>query len=384
MTLPPELIAAIVAEIHASDDAFHLLLSDSAPILRTLKACALVSRAFLRPAQIQIFSAVDLNSEDPRFQQFSQLLLHAQHIASYVRHLRIVYSLDDAGPLAEILAGLPNLEEANFYPDWENPSWRAHPTPLKAAFAIALSRPTLRHVSIVRCRFVHAKELHALLGNSVGLKHLTLRYITFDNQDDRPDSEAVQPAPKILINSLELTSLTLANVNSIISAFTIVGITRLRSLDLRDTPLTNLLRANAATLQRLEICLILRHILANKPEDMDVLADAHQLTSIRLRIIDSSMMDTAFRLFGNLAHLTTLRNLTVEVFGHIAFDDEHIWRRVDAILSSARLEAVEVVTSKLQKVVLGSSQRTCEPQRLLTKWMPRLIKKGIVYIHPSS
>ncbi|KAJ6557843.1 hypothetical protein B0H19DRAFT_1148733 [Mycena capillaripes] len=150
--IPQELIDAIIEEIHLSNDRhpFILYRDESALLLETLRACALVSRAFVRPAQMRLFSAVgfDETENTASYAQFSQLLLHRPHICSYVRYLYIVYSLDDAEPLSEILSSLPNLEAIMFQLVESSWAWSEHPARLKASFITALSRPTLRHLDM--------------------------------------------------------------------------------------------------------------------------------------------------------------------------------------------------------------------------------------------
>ncbi|KAJ6557858.1 hypothetical protein B0H19DRAFT_1148790, partial [Mycena capillaripes] len=165
--IPQELINVIIEDIHLFNyrDPFILYRDESALLLETLRACALVSRAFVRPAQIQLFSAVgfDKTENTASYAQFSQLLLHRPHICSYVRHLHIVYSLDDTEPLSKILSSLPNLEAIKFQLGSSRWAWSEHPARLKASFVVALSRPTLRRLDMIQYQFADASELHALL-----------------------------------------------------------------------------------------------------------------------------------------------------------------------------------------------------------------------------
>ncbi|KAJ7432191.1 hypothetical protein B0H11DRAFT_2127344 [Mycena galericulata] len=394
MEIPQELVDAIIAEIRPLHNRYPSSLYEdaSAPDFETLKSCTLVSRAFARPAQSLIFSAVRLDgfghSRSRRytkapFERFARLLRERPHIASYVRNLHFVYSLDEATLLVEILACLPSLEEIHAQPHGSlssrvNHTWVAHPAPLKAALSAALSCPTLRRVNMMGYHFHHARELHNLLRNTVSLKHLALEYIEFEDHDESITSEAATPpASKIFVDSLKLKGLLLENIHSIMAAFTTVDIRHLRSLQLWDTPMTSILRANAATLQAVEILLKSRFAADLDRLDVDVLAGAHQVASIRIEAYDAPNLDSAFGFLGNLSHLTALRTLDFKIFPRlIVADDERVWRRVDVALSSLHLHSVAITTRRNWNVQL-------EPRSMLTNWMPGLVEMGILHIYPS-
>lgn len=275
MNIPQELIDKIIEEIHPYDWRSPFILYDtrrnvkSARSLRALIKCTQVSRAFVRQAQTRIFAAVALGNghenirTNPSYRAFSRLLQQRPHLSSYVRHLRIAYTLSDAAPLAEILSRLSNVEEGSFFQSHQRgfpdkySQWDAHSAPLKAAFIAALSCPTLCRVTMQNYGFVDAWELHDLLRNSTGLNHLSFQNIQFGtHRPTNPPTEAnTLRTPNILVKSLELIGLTPAQETVMMSAFTAVDITHLRSLALTnpDTALMALLRANVTTLQAFKI-----------------------------------------------------------------------------------------------------------------------------------
>ncbi|KAJ7083254.1 hypothetical protein C8R44DRAFT_54875 [Mycena epipterygia] len=99
--LPQELIDAIV-------DEFDIFLKDandtSFPDRKTLRACALVARSFVRPSQMKLFSTVDLFASpygqppDERSRSFSRLLSSRAHIGLYVRNLVLLTEVRDHIP----------------------------------------------------------------------------------------------------------------------------------------------------------------------------------------------------------------------------------------------------------------------------------------------
>ncbi|KAJ7443847.1 hypothetical protein FB451DRAFT_1413470 [Mycena latifolia] len=374
--IPQELIDVIIREIlSAEDNPFRLYHPESAVLVQALRAGSFFQRSLPEESNFEDIPSIS--------EQLSKLLLRSPHISSYVRHLHIVYSLADAEPLAAILSSLPNLEEVDFYPNgYDNASWNAHPVPLKASYLAALSRPTVRRVGMVHHKFTHASELHTLLENTVGLKDLTMRYIGFSNTEI-PSAESVPRTPTVVLDSLGLRSLDPAEVESMMQAFTSVDITHLRSLDLMDTAAISLLRANASTLQKVAILADSRkHLDVHDPEQ-DILAAADQLASIELRVSDSHLMNDMLRSFGNLAHLTALRMLSLEIFKNIYPSDKVFWRHADSALSSLQLDAVEVKATKHKpkgRRTLILTEEAVNPQEVLMEWMPALVQKGILRI----
>ncbi|KAF7358667.1 hypothetical protein MSAN_01205700 [Mycena sanguinolenta] len=81
--LPRELLDAIIAQVAAAEDLSY-------PLARTdtiLRACALIARAFVAPAQRQLFHYVNLRQD--RLSMFAEKLVAAPHLSSYVSDLEL-------------------------------------------------------------------------------------------------------------------------------------------------------------------------------------------------------------------------------------------------------------------------------------------------------
>ncbi|KAJ6554411.1 hypothetical protein B0H19DRAFT_1235742 [Mycena capillaripes] len=268
MAVPQELINAVIEEIPLSTSQYPFLLyrdrsGESSLLVETLRACTLVSRAFARPAQIRLFSAVGLDQTRPKARaactRFIELLRHRPHLCAYVRHLHLIYSPVNCNAelIFEILLLLSNLDAIKLQVRGSGSDWSAQPPRLRAALLVPLSRPSLRRVDLVQFTFANASELHALLKNAVGLKELELLGIQFHSNDSgmklSPIAAQCTCPPTIFLGSLVLLGLGPADVESIMQAFTTVDITHLRSLKLIYTAPGNILRANALTIRKVEM-----------------------------------------------------------------------------------------------------------------------------------
>ncbi|KAJ7603231.1 hypothetical protein DFH06DRAFT_1394327 [Mycena polygramma] len=266
--IPQELIDTIIEEIPLSDSQYPFITyrdesDESTLLVETLKACALVSRAFLRPTQTRLFHAVGLDltrNGDHSHRRFSQLLLDRPHLRTYVRHLQLTYTPanDDAELISRLLSSLTCLESIKLH--GRGFEWSGQSLQVKASLLAALSRPNLRHITLVEVKFTSASELHAVLKNCVGMKHLELLGIQFVNHDGlNMYTTAADPCtPSIALDSVALLGLDSADVDSVLQAFTAIDITHLRFLKLIQTAPENILRANVSTVQRVEI-LFVRH-----------------------------------------------------------------------------------------------------------------------------
>ncbi|KAJ7613697.1 hypothetical protein DFH06DRAFT_1369225 [Mycena polygramma] len=266
--IPQELIDTIIEEIPLSDSQYPFVTyrdesDESTLLVETLRACALVSRAFVRPTQRRLFHAVGLDltrKGDHSNRRFSQLLLDRPHLRTYVRHLQLTYTSanDDAELISQILSSLTCLGSIKL--QGRGFEWSGQPRWVKASLLAALSRPNLRHIALVEVKFTSASELHAVLKNCVGMKQLELLGIQFVNHEGlNPDTTTADPCtPSILLDSVVLLGLDSADVDSVLQAFTAIDITHLRFLKLIQTAPENILRANVSTVQRVEI-LFVRH-----------------------------------------------------------------------------------------------------------------------------
>ncbi|KAJ7185887.1 hypothetical protein C8R46DRAFT_1061971 [Mycena filopes] len=392
MDIPQELIDSIVAEIYpfADREPFILPRESAAPLFETLRACTLVSRAFVRPAQTQLFALVRLGprSIGKSCPRFSQLLLESPHIAAYVKHLSLDYTLASAsGPaLSEILESLHHLEAIAFHPGGPlSVSWTAHPPKLKALFSTTFANPNLRRIDLVQYRFTDAAELHALLENAVGLKELELQ-VRFSHRHPNGEMPTKQKSPVVHLDCLRLREVWADDVDSLMQAFTTVEVGHLRSLVLLNSPAPSLVRANAATLQELEI-------IQRLGEEPDLFAIAEPtsaspfpgLKSLAIQVPNSPMLETTLRgLIGNgdiTQQLPALQSvtLTIDLDRVHAERYEPIWRRIGTELSSVtpHLRAVEVrVASEWL-----SDGHLPELQTVLSGWMPALAERGVLSFH---
>ncbi|KAJ7829040.1 hypothetical protein B0H13DRAFT_2116546 [Mycena leptocephala] len=161
--LPQELIDAIIDHLDTSlTDQYdwHIF-----PDRKTLRCCALVARALVRPSQMKLFSTVDLRSvyldqppdERPRL----------PHVGHYVKNLFLTYRCARSNSLDRILSYLPKLTSISLHP------WHS--------FLAAFSLSSLRRLALRDHKFNDALELQSLLSNSLGLEELVLHGIQFTN-----------------------------------------------------------------------------------------------------------------------------------------------------------------------------------------------------------
>ncbi|KAJ6609056.1 hypothetical protein B0H10DRAFT_509754 [Mycena sp. CBHHK59/15] len=394
MKIPQELINIIINEIQLSGERepFIIYRDESALLLETLRSCALVARAFVQPAQLRLFSAVGVDDDPPGSSaQFSAHLKACPHLASYVRHLHVLYSWLSYEPVAHILSSLPNLEELDIYPlsdKWQYYVWIGYPAHLLTSFLRAFSLPNLRRVSMALHIFTDAVELHSLLVNAVRLKVLGLRYIKFQNATLHVTA-AISATPRVVLDSLELRDLDAEAVDSMMHSFTTIDITHLQSLELLDTPITALLRANAGTLQQIKVLSDsseshVRH--SSEPVDSDILAGDNKLRSIHLHATNSPALDTLIRLFGNLDNLKVLQTMMLAVSRNIRATDQPIWRNVDAALSRLgdTLKEVKVYVYKSKGQRGQQADNPLNSQEALKRWMTLLAERRILQIYSES
>ncbi|KAJ7171918.1 hypothetical protein C8R46DRAFT_1032086 [Mycena filopes] len=225
-----ELIDAVIDEFDVS-----LTQSDNSNIFpdrRTLRSCALVFRAFLRPSQKRLFSTVSTRSlgwgttPDERMRLFSKLISSKPHIANYVRTLILGYRCARSKSLDHILLSLPNLQRLSLHPQRVtrykyNEVVVGLPVEHKDSFRTVFSLPSLRSLSLRDHQFSTPAELQSLLSNSVELEELALYGIKFGTLPvaDRP--------PRLVLKSLKLGSMA---TNSIDALLHTVDMSGLRSL----------------------------------------------------------------------------------------------------------------------------------------------------------
>ncbi|KAJ7018687.1 hypothetical protein C8F04DRAFT_365559 [Mycena alexandri] len=336
MKLPQELVDLIIGEIfvHKDPDPF-LAWRQRSPVARyTLKSCTLLSRAFLRTAQKQLFLAIRIRSGVSDAERLAQLL-NTPHLCRYVKDLEVEYGGDGLFWACQFSSLLPNLQAISLHSLRE---WVEQPDSVRAI----LTLPTLRCVQLTGYRLRDAVELHTILKNAVGLKQLALTSIAFRNEviDVR-----IRPPASIVLDSLRLTDSGLrpANISAMLEAFTTVDISRLRRLEISRSAGEDLLRTNASTLEEVEIDWEAHHMAPYE----DAPIGAHHLRSITVTAPKPSNVASALRFLGNLADMADLEKVKLTVVNKLDNKDEAIWRLMDTSLSSApHLRVVEVVVAR--------------------------------------
>lgn len=183
-SLPAELIEAIIDEVGLSHDR------------PTLKACSLVSLAFVFPSQKHLFHEIDLEKPDPRisrktcYQRFHKLLLAKPHLGIHIRELRIGDdSEDDFGwgsgkswivqtksTLSRTLSLLPKLEAFSLSFSADMVSWKSIPAETRAAIGSLFRLPSLKAASL---EFITSFPPQLLL-SLLRLQYLSLSCVEVD------------------------------------------------------------------------------------------------------------------------------------------------------------------------------------------------------------
>jgi hypothetical protein len=263
--LPQELIDSVVDAILDDVDLSQnpWIINKTPGVLETLRSCALVASAFVRPCQMYIFYglAVDENSRN-RPESFSALFSASPHLAPYVRALFFLaiprQVEENCESIPPFIACLTNLVRLDIRAPSLMDGWKEYPALARASFSSAFSLPSMKHVRIGPIRFENLSELDALLSASTGLKTLELRYITVKNTHSASSLSAmssVAAAPRIVLESLHVYSINPGEFLAMlpIDSFTVLDITRLRSLRLKRTLMKPLVQLNASTVQHLEV-----------------------------------------------------------------------------------------------------------------------------------
>ncbi|KAJ6583060.1 hypothetical protein DFH09DRAFT_1360328 [Mycena vulgaris] len=393
MDLPQELIDSIVDAIVEGLDLVQdpWIVDNTVDVLESLRSCALVAHAFVRPCQIYIFHGLTL-SDDERLppELFSGLFAKSPHLASYVRALYFEYKAveEDLEPIMHILGSITNLTRLDIYPHPES-MWQSYPAPLRAAFLAAFALPSMHHITLWYFCFEDASELQTLLNGSASLKTLVLRSVTFGTTEPVESLEmSAEASPRVVLDSLQMYFLDAAHVRAMLDSFTVVDITRLRTLYLHNTPMQSLLTVNAPTIQHLKVRAyysgtqsVPHATHAHHPADMfldetveaDALAGAHCLQSLDLKVPFLPSLSKMVRIFGSLDHLTSLRTVSVSVSQKT---HQAEWRELDGLLSE--LPALTDVH------VYSASHWTpmeWHPEPPARTWMPVLARRDVLRIH---
>ncbi|KAJ7266833.1 hypothetical protein C8J57DRAFT_1469885 [Mycena rebaudengoi] len=339
MRVPQEVVDAIIDNFAMSDDEkiwqSHWPELDDA---NSLRACSLTSRSFLRRSRMHLFAATFCHSLS-EFSHFDRLLAESPHIGElYVRHFtlsirdrRAPFVAEDV-VLPRILSRLPRLTHLtlDFLPTSHvsrDNIWMLQPPQFKTSIQATLSLHYLRSLRLYDLKFTNVSEFESLLSHAPSLKALTLGRIAFENPSirrvDLPHDVCV------VLESLEL-ELELDAVDAIVSSFSIVDINHLQSLNVTSTHMIPLLKANAETIQKVQIFF---------PHYLKETADPDTLKALRsIEITGHSFtMVSALQQFGDLGHLKALRTVTLRFADRSSLDRIHgiDWPKLDAILAQA-------------------------------------------------
>ncbi|KAJ6472063.1 hypothetical protein C8R45DRAFT_1013919 [Mycena sanguinolenta] len=339
MRVPPELIDKIISNLDLSQGY-------DPEIAGALKSCALVARAYVRPCQERLFARISSRDYEDIFgwnrgscatklsEKLYLILSHSPHLFQYIRmlDLHLFYHLPKSGAInftALILSSataLTSLTLQNFF--------RGR-FPVDPSTTSVFSLPSLRSVELCEFRFTNVFELESVLSKATGLKELTLREVVIV-EFDALGSVDIEPAVNVKLEVLCLDTLRHRAVTSIVDSFTVVDIRHLRSLAVRDSPVTHLLRANAHSIQTLKIGGSNGTIpwWVDVP-DTEVLAGANGLTCIDLEVNDIDSLLAVVPFLGDLRNLTALEAIGIAI--HRRLDPVRTfangqWERLDALL----------------------------------------------------
>ncbi|KAF8169856.1 hypothetical protein K438DRAFT_1982984 [Mycena galopus ATCC 62051] len=388
MDLPQELIDAIIDAVVGDLGLFQdpWLVDNTPQVLDTLKSCALVARAFVRPCQSYIFHGITI-SDDARLPPliFSTLLMESPHLALYIRAIYFEYSIaEDAENIESmqyILASAKNLERLDIYPDPPSQmvSWQAYPKPVRTSFESAFALPHLRHITLWYSHFSDASELQTLLKESTSLKTLVLRSITFgaSSSEATPELPPTESSPRVVLDSLQLYFLDAVQVQDLLDSFVAIDITHLRFLYLHNTPMNALFRVNAATIQHLRIRAYQPDAFINATVDAGALTGAHNLQTLDLKVPFLPTLNRMLRILGSFSQLMCLHTILVRVSQNSRQAD---WEQLDELLGVAGdLPALGEV-----HVFSGSQFDDPHPEDILRAWMPMLAGRDVLRIHGNN
>ncbi|KAJ6523515.1 hypothetical protein DFH09DRAFT_1330004 [Mycena vulgaris] len=363
-------VDAIVADAHLVQHPWTRIIDTDPATIKTLRSCALVGRAYVRPCQMCIFQ--DLALSDKRHgspQTLSALLVTNPHLAFYVRGLSVDYRKmeEHLEPIMHILALVTNLTHLAISPDPQR-----YPVPLPALVLKAFSFPKyLRHIALGYFYFEDVWELHTLLCRNKSLRSLVLRKITLESTEKlRPgDSQAQIPSaesPRIVLESLRLGFMEARVVQAMLDAFTVVDITHLSVLELLEIPMKPLLTLNAPSLQHIKFWTHqssrhLAHIV-----DPDALARAHHLQSLDIVVAYLLTLNKMWLMFSSLAQPAHLSALYIRV--QVAAEQRE-WSTLDGLLGALPV---------LAEVHVYWDRNTEAEMR---DWMPVLAGRNVLYKH---
>ncbi|KAJ7029376.1 hypothetical protein C8F04DRAFT_42610 [Mycena alexandri] len=380
--LPQELIDTII-------DEFDVSLTDIGdprifPDRKTLRSCALVSRAFVRPSQKKLFSTVSTRyrsgdrwaqSPDERLRLFSKLLASNPHIGQYVRTLNLGYRCGRSKSLDHILLALPNLNIVNLYPwrDFRSRNWHVaeeFPIHHRDSFLAVFSLSSLRILALRDHRFSNPVALLSMLSNSIGLEELVLHNIEFadlqvaDRPKDRPDT------PQLVLKSLTLIGMSISDIDTLLNAFTNVDISHLQSLCC-DRYHPSLFQA-ARTIRDLTLIAATHNYTTLYPKQLGSTLPS-TLQSLSVNIDRLTLFSPFIHKLGPLEAALTLKRISITVCFRFSGTMLSGWPHTDSLLSEA--PSVEEIC-----VNLHNNDHRVGTEAEIRAFLPTIDAKGILKI----
>ncbi|KAJ7204855.1 hypothetical protein B0H12DRAFT_1330521 [Mycena haematopus] len=348
MRVPQELMDEIIGTLDLSQEY-------DPQIAEALKSCALVAHSFVRHSQARLFAKISVRDYDrhtsrrnealsssPHIssimlsQKLSALLSRSPHLATYIRTLDLCYNATttEANFMPQILSAVTALTGLTLTDHFCG----YFPSDLSTRGAFSLS--SLQSVELCRYQFRNALELESLLSKAKCLKELTLRAIDFDDLDpidiEAVLSREINSTSAVKLQSLSLVSLNSYVVHAMLDSFTTVDIRHLKTLSIRNGPAVAFLRANAHSIQTLN----LENQHANISFDSDVLdprmmEGGTHLTYIHLELKEIFSLLLLVPTLGDLENLTALKTMRITLGCCIDADDLSVhdeWEQLDALL----------------------------------------------------
>ncbi|KAJ6583067.1 hypothetical protein DFH09DRAFT_1145235 [Mycena vulgaris] len=391
MRIPEELIDAIIGEFDLSENY------DSQTQI-TLQSCALVARSFVRLCQTRLFARISVYDygQNPTIlsHQLATLLESSPHLAAYIRTLDLYHSSDGAETefVSRILCAVTELHTLILTCTSYKEAF-----PIDASTLAVFACPSLRRVELLQYRFANVLELQMLLSRSLSLRELSLDEIDFNGDEygeaSTDHASAVEDASSntVVLKSLALSKMEPLDVELMLESFTTVDITHLQSLSFFVSPITGLLRVNAASLQTVKIgypCVNFENSDYAEEMDPNILAD-NQLASLDFESDDLESVLTALPLFGDLANLKALKTIRIALSDNLisdvsgdAFSGDAQWRELDALLAQVRsVGVVEVSIYANVEPETGANRVDPGEGEVVRKGFPLVSENGSLRLH---
>ncbi|KAJ7766646.1 hypothetical protein B0H16DRAFT_1686927 [Mycena metata] len=378
--LPQELIDTIIDEFDVS--LTHINYTSIFPDRHTLRSCALVSRAFVRPSQKKLFSIVSIRSADwnqspdERMRLFSKLLASRPHIAQYVRTLNLGYRCARSKSLDHILLSLPNLNTVNLYPwrDSHSRNWQTtqeFPMHHRDSFVVVFSLSSLRSLALRDHRFTNPVALLSMLGESTGLEELVLQNIEFANLEvaARPKNPAA--IPRLVLKSLKLIRMLTTSVDALLDASSPFNLSRLHSLCC-DRYHPSLFQATRSTVRDLTLIADSRYksVSGVYLDGIDQVFPG-VLQNLSLNVDDLVSLSSFIRRLKNFNTAIALKRISITIYLNFPDFGAPFWQDIHSLLSSA--PAVEEISFNLRRNHAHGVQS-------IRAYLPVINAKGILKI----